>query len=82
MTQQATESQAPQMVTAAEARAQLKIGKTKFYDLINAGELHAHDISPNRPSGPRRVGDKGHRRVLRISQAEIDRYLAATAVSA
>lgn len=70
------------MVTAADARTQLGIGKTKFYALVRAGELHVHDVSPNRPEGPRRVGEKGHRRVLRVAQAEIDRYLAATAISA
>lgn len=81
MTQQATEQQASRMVDAAEARRQLGIGKTKFYALVRTGELHVHDISPNKP-GLRRVGEKGHRRVLRVAQAEIDRYLAATAISA
>ena len=70
------------MVTAAEACTQLGIGKTKFYDLINKGELTAVDLSPGAPARSRRVGEKGKRRVLRVAQAEIDRYLAERAVTA
>lgn len=82
MTQQATGSQPSRMVTVAEVCEQLGIGKTKFYALINAGELAAVDVSPNKPKAPRRVGETGHRRALRVEQAEIDRFKKERAVTA
>lgn len=82
MTQTATETADAAMLTAAEVCTQLGIGKTKFYDLINKGDLAAHDLSPGSPARSRRVGEKGKRRVLRVTQAEVNRYLAERAVTA
>jgi excisionase family DNA binding protein len=70
------------MVTAAEACTQLRIGKTKFYDLINKGELIAVDVSGGPPKEPRRVGQTGRRRSLRVPQSEINAFLARNKVSA
>lgn len=67
------------MVTVVEAMDQLGIKKTKFYELVNSGELRAVDINgvEKRP-----VGQTGRRRSLRVSQAEIDRFLRERAVTA
>lgn len=67
------------MVTVVEAMDQLGIKKTKFYELVNTGELAAVDING---VAKRRVGETGRRRSLRVSQAEIDRFLAERAVTA
>jgi excisionase family DNA binding protein len=81
MTQPATDAEDPRMRTAAEVCAQLRIGKTKFYELINSGELTAHDVSGGAPKGPRRVGEKGRRRSLRVPQSDIDAFLARSRVT-
>jgi hypothetical protein len=74
MTQQATEPQASQMLTVAEARVQLKIGHSKVYELIRSGELKAKDL--NNVKGQYAMpGRPGKRRCLRIEQAEVDRFL-------
>ena len=73
MTQPATDAADPRMLTAAEVCAQLRIGKTKFYELLNKGELYAIDVSGGAPKGPRRVGQTGRRRSLRVPQSEIGR---------
>lgn len=77
MTQQATEPQQSRMVTVVDACDQLGIKKTKFYALVNTGELAAVDINGVEK---RRVGETGRRRSLRVSQAEINRFLAERAV--
>lgn len=79
MTQQATEPQPSRMVTVTEACDQLGIKKTKFYELIRKGELAAVDINGVEK---RRIGEPGRRRSLRVSQAEIGRFLRDHAVSA
>lgn len=74
MTQQATEPQASQMLTVAEACEQLKIGLSKIYELIRKGELRAKDL--NNVKGQYAMpGKPGKRRCLRIEQAEVDRFL-------
>lgn len=75
MTQQATEPQAPRLLTVAEAREQLGIGLSKLYELIRAGEIKAKDLNgvKGQYAAP---GRPGKRRCLRIDQAEINRYLA------
>lgn len=67
------------MVTVVDACEQLGIKKTKFYELINTGELAAVDINgvEKRP-----VGQTGRRRSLRVKQAEIDRFLRERTVRA
>jgi len=77
MTQQATETLAPRMVTVIEVCAQLGIGKTKFYDLVNKGELPIYDLSGSgRGPGATRKGER--RRVIRVDQADVDAYLTRT----
>jgi predicted DNA-binding transcriptional regulator AlpA len=81
MTQQATESQSSRMLTVAEARGQIGVGASKFYELIREGAIEAVDL--NRVQGEyARPGRPGKRRALRVSQAEIDRYLRDCKVSA
>ena len=80
MTQQTTETDVTDVMrTVTEAMRQLGIKKTKFYELINAGVLEAHDINGVQK---RHVGETGPRRSLRIPQSEIDRFLAETKISA
>jgi excisionase family DNA binding protein len=75
MTQQATEPQATRLVTVNEVCEQLGIKKTKFYHLVNKGELSVYDLSgSSRKPGPARKGER--RRVIRVAQADIDAYLA------
>jgi excisionase family DNA binding protein len=77
MTQQATEPQATRMVTVNEVCEQLNIGRTKFYDLVNKGELPIYDLSgSNRNPGPARRGER--RRVIRVDQADVDALKART----
>lgn len=77
MTQQATEPQTTRMVTVTEVCAQLGIGKTKFYDLVNQGELPIHDLSGSgQGPGATRKGER--RRVIRVEQADVDAYHART----
>jgi hypothetical protein len=59
----------------AEACEQLGIGKTRFYELLNAGEITVVDISPDRPKQPRPIGTPGRRRTLRVEQSVIDAYI-------
>lgn len=67
------------MVGVAEAREQLGIGLSKFYELIRKGELAAVDL--NNVAGQYGTpGRPGRRRSLRVSQAEIDRFLSERAV--
>jgi excisionase family DNA binding protein len=69
------------MVTVTEVCAQLGIGKTKFYDLVNKGELAVHDVSgSDREPGPARKGQR--RRSIRVQQADVDAFLMRTRVSA
>jgi len=79
MTQQTTQSQPSSGLTVTEVCDQLGIGKTKFYDLINKGELVAFDING---APKRRVGESGRRRSLRVDQAEVDRYKRESLVRA
>lgn len=62
------------MLTVTEVCTQLRIGKTKFYGLINSGELEAVDVS-GRNAASRRVGQPGRRRTLRIERAQVDAYI-------
>lgn len=69
------------MVTVREVCEQLDIGRTKFYDLVNKGELKVHDISgSDRNPGPAKRGER--RRCIRVMQADIDAFLMRTRVSA
>lgn len=63
----------------AEVMTQLGIKKTKFYDLIRKGQLHAFDINGVEK---RQVGQCGPRRSLRVDQAEVDRFKRETLVRA
>lgn len=69
------------MLTVAEAREQVGCGLSKFYELIRAGEIKAVDLN-NVAGQYARPGKPGKRRALRISQAEIDRFLRERTVSA
>jgi excisionase family DNA binding protein len=68
------------MITVTEVCAQLGVGKTKFYDLVNKGELAVHDVSGSGTEpGPNR---KGHRRrSIRVQQADVDAFLMRSRVS-
>lgn len=81
-----TEPQAPEAperyLTLAETQAVLGIGKTRMYELINAGEIQRVDISRNATGQPRPVGDKGPRPTWRIAESEIRRYIERNRVSA
>lgn len=69
------------MLTVAEAREQIGVGASKFYELIREGVIEAHDL--NRVEGQYAApGRPGKRRALRVSQAEIDRYLRECKVRA
>jgi excisionase family DNA binding protein len=69
------------MVTVASVCGQLGIGKTKFYDLVNKGELPVHDVSgSDAEPGPARRGQR--RRAIRVQQADVDAFLKRTRVSA
>lgn len=69
------------MLTAEEVREQLGIKKTKFYELVNSGQIEAFDI--NGVEGqPCRPGRPGPRRSLRVRQSEVNRFLAERRVSA
>lgn len=63
------------LLTLPEAQTILGIGKTKMYELVNEGEIETVDVSKGDPKPPRRVGDKGPRRSLRIQESEIGRYI-------
>ena len=66
------------LVTVAEAARQLGVGKTKMYELINSQEI-AVVVMPTPGSTaprPRRVGERGPKRSLRIEQAVIDAFIA------
>ena len=79
MTQPTTSDRAAGMLTVNEVCGQLGIGKTKFYDLINKGELEAVNVNP----APKRlVGERGPRRSLRVEQSAVDAYKARNRVSA
>jgi hypothetical protein len=81
MTQQATEPQASRMLAVEEALTQLGIGRSKFYELIRQGRLKATDL--NHVEGQYAApGRPGKRRCLRVSQAEINRYLCEGEVRA
>ena len=81
MTQQATEQQQSRMLTVSEARGQIGVGASKFYELIREGVIEAVDL--NKVAGQyARPGIPGRRRALRVSQAEIDRYLRECVVRA
>lgn len=79
MTQRATAPQPSPALTVTEACVQLGIKKTKFYELIRKGELHAVDING---VGKRRIGEPGPRRSLRVDQAEVDRFKAERLIRA
>jgi excisionase family DNA binding protein len=76
MTQTTAEPAEGQMRTVAEVCRQLKIGRTKFYDLVNKGELTPFDISggPRKTPGPAPKG--GRRRTIRVEQADVDAFKA------
>jgi len=79
MTQQPAESQPSRMVTVVEVCEQLGIGKTKFYDLVNKGELAVIDING---VGKRLPGEIGRRRSIRVEQTAVDAFKARNRVSA
>ena len=62
----------PRLLTSAEVREQLGIGTTKFYKLVDAGEL-----TPVRLPSP-----TGARRELRFEQSEIDAFIDRNRASA
>jgi predicted DNA-binding transcriptional regulator AlpA len=68
------------MLTVAEVCEQLGIKRTKFYTLVNRGELTAIDV--NAAPAKRRVGERGPRRSIRIEQAVVDAFKARNQVPA
>jgi predicted DNA-binding transcriptional regulator AlpA len=74
-----TNTEAPEAperyLTLAEAQAVLGIGKTRMYELINAGEIARIDVSRNAPRRARPIADKGPRPSWRIAESEIRRYI-------
>jgi len=79
MTQQATEPQPSRLITVSEAIAQLGIGRTKFYELLQQGEFSVYNLN-SAPRGPIRKGQR--RPVIRVEQAEVDAYKARIKVPA
>jgi excisionase family DNA binding protein len=61
----------PVMLTVAEVCVQLGIGRTKFYTLINRGELVAVDVNA---APKRRVGERGPRRSIRVEQSVVTAF--------
>lgn len=79
MTNPTTEA-APRMLTVAEVCDQLGIGRTKFYTLVNRGELTAIDV--NAAPAKRRVGERGPRRSIRVAQSVVDDFKKRNTVPA
>jgi predicted DNA-binding transcriptional regulator AlpA len=79
MTNTTTETGAKVMLTVAEVCGQLGIGRTKFYTLVNRGELAAVDVN----AAPKRlVGQRGPRRSIRVAQSVVDAFKSRNQVAA
>ena len=72
MTETATAEHPQGLLTRAEACGYLRIGKTKFFELLYAGE-----ITPVRPPSP-----TGKRRMLLFERAELDAFVERNRVQA
>lgn len=68
------------MLTSAEVMRQLGIKRTKFYDLLRAGELTAVNVNP--AAVKRHVGERGPRRSIRIAKSEVDAFKARNRIPA
>jgi len=79
MTNPTTETGAKVMLTVAEVCEQLGIGRTKFYTLVNRGEITAVDVNA---APKRRVGERGPRRSIRVEQSVVDAFKSRNQVLA
>lgn len=71
MTNPAYRADAKEMLTVTEVCRQLGVGRTKFYNLINKGELSVVNVNP----APKKlVGQRGPRRSIRVRQSAVDEY--------
>lgn len=80
MTQQATEAPPEKLITVGNARGQLGIGRTKFYELVRKGVFTTYNLNADAPRGPIRKGQP--RPMIRVDQAEVDAYKARSRVPA
>lgn len=67
------------MYTVGETCEALGIGRTKFYALVNDGQLTAVNINPG--ARYKRVGEKGPRRALRVAASEIEAFKKRNSVA-
>lgn len=76
MTARSTDDR-PVLVSGAEARRQLDVGVTKFYELVHSGELETvlMPSANGKHLTGRRVGERGPRGTRKVKQASIDAFI-------
>jgi predicted DNA-binding transcriptional regulator AlpA len=67
-------------LTFDEVQGILGIGKTRFYELVKAGEFERVDISKNATGQARPVGAKGPRPTWRVPESSLQRYIERSRV--
>jgi hypothetical protein len=68
--------QRPRLLTVAQAGEQLGVGKTRMYELINAGQIATIELpTSDGAPGRRYVGEPGAKASRRIEQTEVDAFI-------